>query len=142
MTVRSLSGRCMMLTKRCGGCDNCKKLEKVKRSVLRAVNPPFSHADDGVVAVWNDMLASLPCLRYRYGHNEVFTRAMDAGSYDNAYSSEDLALCNIEGKSDEYRAGYVLGFFSSYEVDEVPGDWQDEVETLRSAHDNEVDDDK
>ena len=47
--------------KRCGTCGNCRKLEKVKRSVLRAVNPPFSHADDDVAMVWNDMLASLPC---------------------------------------------------------------------------------
>jgi hypothetical protein len=50
------------MKERCGSCENCKKLERVKKSVLAACNPPFSHADDGVVQVWNDMLEELPCL--------------------------------------------------------------------------------
>jgi len=50
-----------MSQKRCGECINCQKLEKVKTSILRCCNPPFSHADDDVVMVWNDMLESLPC---------------------------------------------------------------------------------
>jgi len=45
--------------KRCGKCSNCKKLEKVKTSVLRAVNS--SHASDDIVMVWNTMVDSLPC---------------------------------------------------------------------------------
>jgi hypothetical protein len=48
---------------RCGTCKNCKELAKVQRSVLRAVNPPFSHADDAVVDVWNTELERLPCLK-------------------------------------------------------------------------------
>lgn len=48
--------------KRCGQCDNCKKLEKVKTTVLRTCNPPFSHADDDVVKLWNEELKRLPCL--------------------------------------------------------------------------------
>lgn len=51
-----------MLTNRCGECDNCKKLERVQRSVLRVVNPPFSHADDDTIKLWNRELAELPCL--------------------------------------------------------------------------------
>lgn len=60
---------------RCGKCTNCVKLERVKTSVLRCCNPPFSHTDRGAIAtpagyptrggvvdVWNDQLASLPCL--------------------------------------------------------------------------------
>lgn len=47
--------------KRCGKCLNCVKLKRVQQRVLACCNPPFSHADDGVVQVWNDMLASLPC---------------------------------------------------------------------------------
>lgn len=48
--------------KRCGQCENCKKLEQVKSIVLRACNPPFSHADDDVVNLWNEELERLPCI--------------------------------------------------------------------------------
>jgi hypothetical protein len=50
------------MDQRCGECENCKKLEKVKASVLRAVNPPLSHADQGTVDLWNTELRRLPCL--------------------------------------------------------------------------------
>ena len=50
------------MTQRCGTCKNCKELEKVRESVLRAVNPPFSHADQGTVDLWNTELKRLPCL--------------------------------------------------------------------------------
>lgn len=66
--------------------------------------------------------------------NEDFTRGFDAGNYDNAYASEELALCNLRGRSDAGRAGYVLGFFSSYETREVPSQWRAEVEVLRKAY--------
>lgn len=50
---------------RCGACENCCKLEKVRKSVLRAVNPPLTslgrNADDAIL-VWNRMVAELPCL--------------------------------------------------------------------------------
>lgn len=49
------------MTDRCGECDNCKKVERVKRRVLACCNPPFSHADQGVVDVWNDALQDFPC---------------------------------------------------------------------------------
>lgn len=48
--------------KRCGQCKNCLKLKKVQRAVLRCVNPPFNHADDDIIQVWNDQLKQLPCL--------------------------------------------------------------------------------
>ncbi len=47
---------------RCGKCKNCVDLERIKRRVLACCNPPFSHADDGVVNLWNTELARLPCL--------------------------------------------------------------------------------
>lgn len=47
--------------KRCGKCENCKKLERVKARVLACANPPFSHADDDVVNLWNTELKRLPC---------------------------------------------------------------------------------
>jgi hypothetical protein len=31
--------------------------------VLACTNPPFSHADDGVVHLWNEELKQLPCER-------------------------------------------------------------------------------
>jgi hypothetical protein len=46
---------------RCGKCKNCLELEKVKARVLACANPPFSHADDGVVELWNKELERLPC---------------------------------------------------------------------------------
>ncbi len=48
---------------RCGQCDNCKELEQVKKRILACANPPFSHADDNVVAVWNEELERLSCRR-------------------------------------------------------------------------------
>lgn len=55
---------------RCGDCENCKKLKKVQKSVLKTVNPPFSHpidlragSDYGAVDLWNQELKRLPCLR-------------------------------------------------------------------------------
>lgn len=46
---------------RCGKCKNCLELERIRRRVLACCNPPFSHADDGVVNLWNTELARLPC---------------------------------------------------------------------------------
>ena len=51
------------MTPRCGQCENCKKLSVVQKRVLACANPPFSHADDDVVRVWNQELARLPCLK-------------------------------------------------------------------------------
>jgi len=47
---------------RCGKCVNCVQLEKVRARVLACCCPPFTHADDGVVTLWNEELARLPCL--------------------------------------------------------------------------------
>lgn len=43
-------------------CENCRRLERVRQLVLRCANPPFSHADDGVVSLWNSEVSRLPCL--------------------------------------------------------------------------------
>lgn len=51
------------MTNRCDKCDNCRKLRRVQQRVLACCNPPLSHADDGVIQVWNDMLAQLPCTK-------------------------------------------------------------------------------
>jgi len=46
---------------RCGKCANCLEIERIKSRVLACANPPFSHADDDVVKVWNTELERLPC---------------------------------------------------------------------------------
>ena len=61
-----------MEKRRCGKCENCLKLERVRQRVLACANPPFSHADDGVVAVWNDALREYQCLnQQKEGVNEI-----------------------------------------------------------------------
>lgn len=49
------------MTDRCGKCENCLKVLEARQAVLKAVNPPFSHADDDVIQVWNDTLQDYPC---------------------------------------------------------------------------------
>jgi hypothetical protein len=51
-----------MLINRCGTCENCRKLERIQKRVLACCNPPFSHADQDVVDLWNRELAEHPCL--------------------------------------------------------------------------------
>jgi hypothetical protein len=50
-----------MTHNRCGTCLNCQKLQRVQARVLACCNPPFTHADDDVVQLWNRELADLPC---------------------------------------------------------------------------------
>ena len=47
---------------RCNECDNCQKLKRVRGRVLACCDPPFSHADQGVINVWNDAVWDYPCL--------------------------------------------------------------------------------
>lgn len=49
------------MNNRCGECDNCEKVERTKRRVLAVANPPFSHATDGAVDLWNQTLKDFPC---------------------------------------------------------------------------------
>ena len=46
---------------RCNRCSNCKQLERIRRRALAVANPPFSHADQDVITVWNTELARLNC---------------------------------------------------------------------------------
>ncbi len=50
------------------------------------------------------------------------SRGFDAGNYGNAYDSTDYeqALAKLSmNRSAEYVAAFTLGFFSSYEIDEM-----------------------
>ncbi len=76
---------------------------------------------------------------------EEFSCGFSAGNYASAYSTEDYALALAQDhedydealenlRSDEplpYRVGHLLGFFSSYELHEVPDDWRRDVRRFR-----------
>jgi hypothetical protein len=49
------------VNQRCCKCPACLHIEQVKPAVLRCANPPFSHATDGVVQLWNQELFDHPC---------------------------------------------------------------------------------
>jgi hypothetical protein len=72
---------------------------------------------------------------------ESFSRGFDTGNYGNAYESQCWhtweAKRQIAARTPEYRAGALLGFFSSYEIDEIDEDIRDEVATLRAEHGEE-----
>lgn len=66
------------------------------------------------------------------------SRGFDRGNYGNAYESQNWEAWSkrIARKSDHYRMGALLGFFSSYEIDEISDEeLADEVRTLRARHD-------
>ena len=50
------------------------------------------------------------------------SRAFDAGNYANAYTSADLDDHDIDAMVGHERAAFVLGFFSSYSLDEIGAD--------------------
>ena len=58
----------------------------------------------------------------------AISRAFDAGNYANAYESQDLLKAcakaekkyPVESKKQAWCDGFVLGFFSSYEIKEIP----------------------
>ena len=75
-----------------------------------------------------------------------FERGYDAGNYANAYETENLeSALQAEGYDDDmplsvrrfrFREGFVLGFFSSYELDEIPDEHREEVEYLRGIYED------
>ena len=74
-------------------------------------------------------------------HNQSELRhGFQDGNYANAYETEDYQtfLDNLpKGKPYGryfYRIGCLLGFFSSYELHEVPDDWQERVRIARNNY--------
>jgi hypothetical protein len=51
---------------------------------------------------------------------DAISRAFDRGNYANAYESTDLEDFEIEDMSEIERPAFVLGFFGSYSLDEIP----------------------
>ena len=50
------------------------------------------------------------------------SRAFDRGNYANAYESTDLESFDLDAMPEHMRAAFVLGFFASYELDEIGSD--------------------
>ena len=81
--------------------------------------------------------------RYDVSESDALARGFSAGNYASAYTSENLnrAWREVKAGEDEsyreygmgahrgaYRAAFVLGFFSSFEDNEVPREeWLDEL---------------
>lgn len=53
----------------------------------------------------------------------LLSRAYDAGNFCNAYETENYSkaklIRRVDQKSPDYRAAFILGFFSSYEIHEM-----------------------
>lgn len=47
------------------------------------------------------------------------SNAFSEGNYSNAYNGTDIEACEIDEMSEHERAAFVLGFFSSYSLDEI-----------------------
>lgn len=75
--------------------------------------------------------------------NESFSNGFNAGNYGNAYESQDWDSWYEEHGPDaeesddpqSYRRGMMLGFFSSYEINEISDlEIAEEVERLRTMY--------
>lgn len=49
------------------------------------------------------------------------SRAFNNGNYGNAYESTNLEDFDLDEMKEHERAAFVLGFFGTYELDEIPG---------------------
>ena len=73
--------------------------------------------------------------------DDLLSRGFDAGNYANAYTSTDLqdaweAECDEAEENDDYdrvkseafHGAFVIGFFGSYELHEIPEDARDDYD--------------
>ena len=72
------------------------------------------------------------------------SRGFDAGNFANAYTSEDFGARSVQTEltralfvrrareQEAFRAGFVLGFFASYEDHEIPSEHFESFEEARS----------
>jgi hypothetical protein len=64
----------------------------------------------------------------QYITDTQLSRGFDAGNYANAYETTNLtqAITSLSPNRDEaYLSAFTLGFFATYELDEIPGTHQD-----------------
>ena len=57
------------------------------------------------------------------------SQGFSAGNYCNSYETQDytraMAIRDLRGSGDDYATAFILGFFSSYELHEIPGSVRD-----------------
>ena len=68
------------------------------------------------------------------------SRGFDSGNYDAAYETETFT--SPTGETGFYRIGYLIGFFSSCELHEIPYEWRYCVERYRLWWDTVVESNK
>ena len=63
------------------------------------------------------------------------SRGFDHGNFASAYETTDydIAARNVNGVTGFFRVGMMLGFFSSYELSEVPSKHRESVERYREV---------
>lgn len=68
------------------------------------------------------------------------SHGFDRGNYANAYETTDYEVAKekIKGSSAYYYIGHLLGFFSTYEDDEVPEQWRNKVCQTREQYEHFV----
>jgi hypothetical protein len=71
-------------------------------------------------------------------NKEQFDKGYTEGNYSSAYVSENPAVAwdkleTEHDKESDFYAGFILGFFGSYELHEIPLLYQDEVEHIRNT---------
>lgn len=65
------------------------------------------------------------------------SNAYSAGNYANSYETNDLDACDqhVEMGIPHERIAFILGFFASYELDEIPGESREDFD---SAYHSEI----
>ena len=63
---------------------------------------------------------------------EEYSAGFDRGNYCAAYEATSIDDRHELAWSGDWREGFVMGFFSSYELHEVPDDWREVVKYLRA----------
>ena len=75
-----------------------------------------------------------------FEQSESFQRGYDRGNYGAAYESQDFESWEVTQKPskgldpEDFRAGMLVGFFSSYEDCEIPEEYRDEVTAIRGEN--------
>lgn len=90
-------------------------------------------------------MANLTTRPYNRKDQVEFNRGFARGNYASAYETEDYGATqkDLIGQNGFYRIGHLLGFFSSFELDEIPDvliysvPLRDEVEHYRAEFERE-----
>lgn len=65
-----------MSPQRCGNCHNCQYVNHEKHRYIP--NPPFTHATDDLVMLWNQFLADHPCEAWDTNQLEAVLQQMQS----------------------------------------------------------------